>query len=102
MARRFSIVLPVLVEDLFEAVSVYGADLATVSITISLNILNRVVDILIITGLNGSDHVLLFVKDCCSDGKAGNTRPPINFRCVLLVLCAVASRFRHVAIVIAV
>ena len=102
MARRFSIVLPVLVEDLFEAVSVDGADLATVSITVSLNVLNRVVNILIITGLNGSDHVLFFVKDRCSDGKAGNTRPPINFRCILLVLCAVASRVRHVTVVIAV
>ena len=40
MARRFSIVLPVLVEDLFEAVSVDGTDLATVSITDSLNVLN--------------------------------------------------------------
>ena len=40
MARRFSIVLPVLVEDLFEAVSVDGTYLATVSITDSLNVLN--------------------------------------------------------------
>ena len=102
LTRRLSIVLTVLVEDLLKPVGVHRADLATISITVSLDVLNRLVDILVITGLNGSDHVLLFVKDCCSDGKAGNTRPSINFRCVLLVLCAVPSRFRHVAVVIAV
>ena len=95
MTGCLSVVLPVLVKDLFEAIRVNGADLATVRITMLLHVLNRFVNILIITGLNGSDHVFLLVEDSRGDGEAGNTRPrdPIDFRCVttLLVLCAVAS-----------
>ena len=64
---RLSVVLPVLVKDLLEAVSVNGTNLATL-ITVRLNVLNRVVEILSITGLNGSDHVLFLVEDSCGDG----------------------------------
>ena len=68
LTRCFSVVLTVLVEDLLEAVSVHSADLATISITVRLNVLNRLVDILVITGLNGPDHVLLLVEDRCGYG----------------------------------
>ena len=65
---RFTIVLPILIKDLLEAIRVDGAYIAAVSITIALNGLNRVVDILIITCLNGSDHVLILVEDSCGNG----------------------------------
>ena len=68
LRRRLSIVLTVLVEDLLKPVGVHSADLATVCVTHCLDVLNRLVDILVITGLNGSDHVLLLVEDGCGNG----------------------------------
>ena len=96
--RRLSVVLPILIEDLLEAVRVDGADLSTVCLTGTVHLLHRVVDVLVVTGLDGADHVLLLVEDRCGDGKTGNARPgyPVYHWCVIawLVLGAVASRVR--------
>ena len=96
LAWRFSVVLPILIEDLLEAVRVNGADISTVRLTLTVHLLlHRIVDVLVVTGLDGADHVLLLVEDGCRDRKTGNTRSrhPIYHRCVIawLILGAIAS-----------